>query len=303
MGLGLAGLLICGHPAASEARGSSTKAPPKAPPRTVPQLTPNQKFGAQLFDQCIWYVSQGQSGITRTTDFHISVIAELDLDTTKHRGPMRLWWQAPDKYRQELTSNKTTTTKILNGNFMWILHPNGSVQRMHGTPEGAQAIRQLKEDRTRMGDLAKFITLQSLKGPGVTFDFQGEKKGSGDYAGQWLKISRRARGATTMHFWLAYDRAANGGYVAKWPGIVRVDGDARQRIPTEDFILGNWVPSTVPAQSKRTARKFRYPRTITAYSRVGNQQPVRFLRATVQDIKINAGARDELFRPPAPRRK
>ncbi len=297
LGFGFAIALVCGRPAVTEARGGAAGAKPKAPAK-APQLTPNQKFGAQLFDQCIWYVSQGQTAIPRTKDFHISVIAELDLDTTKHRGPMRLWWRTPDKFRQELTTNKRTTTKILNGNFMWIVHPNGTTQRMHGTPEGARAIRQLKEDRTRMGDLAQFITLQGLKGRGVTFDFQGEKKGDGDYEGQWLKVTRRAPGATTMHFWLAFDKAANGGYVAKWPGIVRIDGVASQRIPTEDFILRSWTASSADAR-----RKFRYPKTITAYSRVGNERPVRFLRANVQAIKLNIGIPETQFRPPAPKRR
>jgi len=289
LGACLAAFLVLGQPSPGEARGG--EAEPAAP-----QLTPNQKYGAALFDQCIWYVSQGQRGITRTTDFHIAVTAELDLDTTKHRGPMRLWWRAPDKYRQELTTNGQTTTKILNGNFMWIVHPTGSVQRMHGTPEGARAIQQLKEDRLRMGDLAQFITLQSLKGPGVTFEYIGEKVGKGDYAGNWLKVTRRAPGVTTMHFWFAYDRAQNGGFVAKWPGVVRIDGDAARGVPTEDFILKDWTES--PATQ---ATKFRYPRQIDAYSQTGNERPVRFLRATVQDIAINAGLADDLFKPPAPR--
>ncbi len=290
LGAGLAACLLVGQPAQSEARGGAA--------RPATQLTPNQKYGAQLFDQCIWYASQGTRGITRTNDFHISVMAELDLDTTKHRGPMRLWWRTPDKYRQELTTSNRTTTKILNGERMWIVHPTGSVQRMHGTSEGARAIRQLKEDRMRMGDLAQFITLQSLKGPGVTFDYMGEKNGSGVFAGKWLKITRRAPGATAMHFWLAYDRAANGGFVAKWPGVVGIDGDPARKVPTEYFILKQWAAS--PAGQPH---KYRYPKSITAYSQMGRQPPVRFLQATVQDIKINTGAQDAYFQPPAARRR
>ncbi|MDJ0523497.1 MAG: hypothetical protein QNJ90_15620 [Planctomycetota bacterium] len=290
LGASLAAALLLGQPTTGEARGGAQPAAPK--------LTPNQRYGAQLFDQCIWYVSQGTRGITRTNDFHISVDAELDLDTTRHRGPMRLWWRAPDKYRQELTTNNRRTTKILNGEFMWIVHPTGSVQRMHGTAEGAQAIRQLKADRLRMGDLAQFITLQSLKSPGATFEYMGEKVGKGSYAGKWLKLTRRAPGATTMHFWLAYDRAQNGGFIAKWPGVVRIDGDAARGIPTEDFILKQWANS--PAGQPH---KFRYPKTITAYSQTGRQRPVRFLQATVQDIRINTGTPDSYFKPPAPRRR
>ncbi|MDA1194280.1 MAG: hypothetical protein O2894_03780 [Planctomycetota bacterium] len=253
----------------------------------------NLVLGEQLFDQCVRWVARGGRGVTRTTDFHIAVTAELDLDAARHRGPMRLWWQAPDKYRQELTTNERATTKILNGDFMWIVHPEGRVQRMHGTSEGAGAIRQVKEDRERMADLAQFITLQSLKGPGVTFEFVGEKTGTGSYAGNWVKITRRAPGAAVMHFWLAYDRDAQGAYLAKWPGIVRVDGDARQKVPAEDFILGSWADS--PAGQPHS---FRYPRTIEAYSRLGTEAPVRFLKATVDGIQLNTGIEAALFRPP-----
>ena len=227
------------------------------------------------------------------------MIAELDLDATKHRGPMRLWWRTPDKYPPGADDQRTrTTTKILNGNFMWIVHPTGSVQRMHGTPEGARAIRQLKDDRMRMGDLAQFITLQSLKGAGVTFEYMGEKEGSGIFAGKRLKVTRRAPGATTMHFWLEYDRAQNGGFIAKAPAVVGIDGDPARNIPTEYFLMKQW--STSPAGQPH---KYRYPKVITAYSQTGRQRPVRFLHATVNDIKINAGTPVSYYKPPAPRRK
>ncbi|MDF1701927.1 MAG: hypothetical protein P1V36_12280 [Planctomycetota bacterium] len=275
----------------AEARGG-----PAAPkPATPASRAANAAMGAQIFDRCIQWVAAGQRGITRTTDFHIAVMAELDLDTARHRGPMRLWWKSPDKYRQELTTNKRTTTKILNGDFMWIVHPSARVQRMHGTSEGAGAIRQLKEDRERMADLAQFITLQSLKGPGVTFEFGGERTGSGSYAGTWLKLTRRAPGAAVMHFWIAFDKDAQGRYLPKYPGVVRIDGDARKKIPTEDFILGDWV--SAPQGQPHT---YRYPRGIEAYSRLAGQAPVRFLKATVTDIRINTGIQDTRFKPPLP---
>ena len=46
------------------------------------------------------------------------------------------------------------------------------------------------------------------------FEFVGEKTGSGSYRGNWVKITRRAPGATLMHLWLAYDKDARGGYTA-----------------------------------------------------------------------------------------
>ena len=271
----------------AEARGGAGAQPAQ------PNVAANRRLGAAIFDQCVRWVANNTRGITQTTDFHIGVTAELDLDNARHRGPMRLWWKAPNKFRQEMTTGNRTTTKILNGDFMWIVHPSARVQRMHGTSEGAGAIRQLKEDRERMADLAKFITLQSLKGPGVIFEFGGERSGSGSYAGNWLKITRRAPGAATMHFWIAYTKDAQGRYLAQYPGVVRIDGDARRRIPTEDFILRDWVRS--PSGQPHT---YMHPRSIEAYSRLAGEQPVRFLKATVNSIQINNGINEALFKPP-----
>lgn len=295
LGLLLTGLLPTGlgvGPRAAEARGGAARPQPKdAQPNAA-----NLRLGAQIFDQCVRWVANRTAGIAQTTDFHIAVTAELDLDNARHRGPMRLWWKAPDKYRQEMTTGGRTTTKILNGDFMWIVHPSARVQRMHGTSEGAGAIRQLKEDRARMADLAQFITLRSLKGPGVTFEFAGERSGTGSYAGRWLKLTRRAPGAAVMHFWIAYTKDPEGRYLAQWPGIVRIDGDARRRIPTEDFILRDWTAAP-PGQP----HTYMHPRSIEAYSRLAGEAPVRFLKATVNDIRINTRIPDENFKPPVPR--
>ncbi len=288
LAIGASAFLFGPAPAPAEARGGGAAPPPN---RGAPAADPNQVMGAQLFDQCIRWVARN-SPVSRTQDFYIHVTAELDLDTTRHRGPMRIWWKAPDKYRQELTSASRMTTKILNGNQAWIVHPNGRVDRMHTRPDAAAQLAQLKDDRARMGDLAQFITLSSLKGRGVVFTFGGEKEGSGAFAGKWLKITRTAPGVNRMHFWLAYTRDPQGRYVATYPGIIRVDGDPRQRLPTEDFVLRGWVDS--PASQPRA---FRYPRTIEAYSREPGRPAVRFLRATVNDIKINVQIPDARFRP------
>lgn len=285
-------------PTSSEARGGAAAPPPPGNP--VPRGNANLALGAQLFDQCVKWVARGGPGVRRTLDFYIGLTAELDLDTTRHRGPMRLWWKAPDKYRQSLTTRGKATSKILNSDFMWIIHPDNRVQRMHGTPEGAGAVRQLKEDRERMADLAQFITLQSLRGPGVTFEFGGEKSGSGNYAGKWVKITRRAPGATLMHFWLAYEKNARGSYLATWPGIIRVEGDARKGIPTEDFILKSWADSA-PNTATQRGPAFRYPREIEAFSISPGKPSLRFLKAKVNTIRINSGIPDTQFKPPARR--
>jgi hypothetical protein len=277
-----------------------------AEPRPAP-ADPRAETGARLFDECVKWVGQGTGGIQRAKDFYVKLEAELDLDQARHKGPMRVWWATNDHFRWEVTTAGRTTTKILNVRRdrnppmpqMWILEADGRVRRMHGTQEGATAIPQLQEDASRLGDLAQFITLRELKGPNVRFLFDGLKKGNGTYAGEWAKVTRVAPGATNISFWLAYRKDAEGVPHASWPGIVRVAGDAREKIPTEDYILRDWRKSP-----KGQPRGFNYPRSIEAYSFVPGtgQSPARFLKATVQDIKINAGIDESRFSPP-PRRQ
>ena len=269
-------------PREAEARGG-TRAP----------MARRASWGPALFDQCVRWVSKGSTGIQHTTDFYINLDAHLVLPGSSHTGPMRIWWQEPDKFRQELTLQGARTTKILNADFMWIIDPRGRVSRVHGKEGARRTIAQLKNDRDRLGDLAKFMTLGALKKPGASFTFQGEKKGTGSYAGNWLKVTRRAAGAATMHFWLDYARNQQGQYVVRYPGIVRIDGDRRQRIPTEDYILRDWRDS-----DPRQPRAFRYPRQIEAYSLRAGGAPARFLQATVRDIKINAGIDPTRFQRP-----
>ncbi|MHC5009382.1 MAG: hypothetical protein ACYTG6_00350 [Planctomycetota bacterium] len=270
--------------------GSGTGAPP-------PAQAPSNALGAKFFDDAIRYVARGQAGIPQVRDFYIKLDAKLDLDNQRHEGPMRLWFQSPTLYRQELTINNGTTTKILNGDQGWIINPQGRTQVLIMTAEGRQSISQLKEDRARLSDITRFLTLQALKGPGVTFSFDGYRQGSGTYAGNWIKLTRRVEGRSNILFWLAYARDQGGNVIATWPGIVRVEGDAQRGYPTEDYILKGWDD---PRSQQRT---FRYPRTIEAYSILrdpaGRSTPARFLYATVDDIKINAGIDGARFQPPA----
>lgn len=292
----LAVALLSGAPV--EAQGKSGVRP--AP--QAPKANPNEVMGARLFDDCIRWVSRGGPGIGRAQDFYVKLNAELDLEQARHKGPMRLWWKTNDRFRWEMTTGNRRLTKILNVNRrvkpartqMWIVQGTGQTRRLHGTAEGARAIKQLQNDAERLGDLAKFITLHELKGPGVRFVYGGARKGKGTYAGDWVKISRYAPGAAVVHFWLAYQRDKAGQVRATWPGVVRVEGDPRAKIPTEDYILKGWRDS--PAGSPRA---FRYPRSIDAYSFVPGtgQSPARFLRADVEDIKINAGIDESRFIP------
>jgi hypothetical protein len=266
--------------------------------------SPAEALGQKYFDDAIRYVARGQTGIPQVRDFFVNLDAKLELDNARHEGPMRLWFQAPTFYRQELTFNNGTSTKILsadprvaNSDRGWIVTPAGRVQDLMLSSEGRQSIAQLKEDRDRLSDLTQFLTLQALKGPGVRFVFEGFKKGSGTYAGDWIKVTRQVPGRSNIMFWLAYVRDPQTGAVtATWPGIVRVEGEPQKGYPTEDYILQEWdFPGT-------EARTFRYPHRIEAYSILTDPQgrtvPTRFLFAYVKDIKINAGIDPARFMPP-----
>jgi hypothetical protein len=185
------------------------------------------------------------------------------------------------------------TTKILSGNQMWIMHPTGAVERMHGRPDGAQAVAQLQKDRKRLADLARFLTLEGLKGPGVQFVNEGPRSGSGTFAGEWMKVRRKLRGAADMVFHLAYQRdprdPSGRSVLCTYPGVVTVEGDPRRNEPTEYYLLKNW----------KRGPQFNYPARIEAFSqaRPGGRM-TRFLLAFVDDIRINTGLQDGLFAPP-----
>jgi hypothetical protein len=269
----------------------------QAPPGQPPAQEPAHAMGEKFFDDAIQYVARGRGGIPQVNDFFVNLDAKLDLDEVRHEGPMRLWFQAPGLYRQELTLNQATTTKILNEDKGWIVTNQGRVQNLALSAEGRRNIEQLKEDRARLFDLTRFLTLQALKGPGVSFVFEGYKRGSGTYAGDWIKITRTVPGRSNITFWLAYARDQAGNVTATYPGIVRVEGDPANSYPTEDYILKDWE------SPQAQARTFRYPRVIEAYSLLqnpqGQTQPARFLYAIVDDIKINAGVDVSRFLPPA----
>jgi len=274
-----------------------------------PVANPNHVLGAKLFDQCIRWVAKGSSGVGKARDFYVKLDAELELESTRHKGPMRIWWKGNDKYRQELTTSGRTTTKILNINrtlkppmsYMWIIQPTGRVRRMHGTPEGARAIAQLRDDATRLGDLAQFITLEELKGPRVIFEYEGTTRGTGTFSskaspsGLWAKVVRKMPGNANIRFWMAFSKDAAGNMTAMWPGVVKVDGSAKEKYPDEYYILKQWRDS--PPERPRAMR---YPRKIEAYSTMpgSGQQPAPFLKADVLDIKINMGIDASLFMPP-----
>lgn len=273
--------------------------PPAVPGAGQPAPQPGaaQALAQRLFDESVRWVARGQQGIQQVRDFYVSLEAKLDLEQTHSEGPMRLWLQTPDLYRQEMTLSNSMQTKILNKGSLWIAGNDGKFVNMLRTADGANALRQANDDLERLVDITTFLTLQGLKGPGVTFESEGEKAPSGAYArpggGTWWKIVRKALGKPNITFWLAHFSDAAGTVHATFPGVVRVDGEPQSNIPTEDYLLQNWDD-----QPGEPARTFRYPRKILAFQSRPGQAAVNFLTAVVTDIKINQGIDATRFLPP-----
>ncbi len=269
--------------------------PPAAP---APAAGSSFALGAQYFDQAVTYVARGGS-IGRATDLYVHLDAKWDLDEKHDEGEQAVWFLAPDKMRSELTAAARTTTKILAGERAWVVLANGTTHRIHGTPGAEKDLKQMKEDLLRVRDLTDFVTLEGLKGPGVSFEFLGAVTGTKAYAGNWLKVLRRSPDDRRITFWLAHETDAAGQLKATWPGVVRVEGDAQAGLHTEDWILKDWDS----ASSK--PRPFRYPFKIEAWQINPDPEaakadpPKRFLTAFVDDIQLNAGIDSSRFQPPA----
>jgi hypothetical protein len=253
--------------------------------------------GSAFFDEAIRYVARG-GALGQARDLYAHLEATWTLPDKHHEGVEVVWFQAPDRMRNELTVLTRTTVKILSGDRAWAILANGSTQRLHATPGAEGDLAQLKEDMLRIRDLTDFVTLEGLKGPGVRFEYVGTVQGSGAYAGDWLKVFRHSPDGRKITFWIAHEKDAAGVEHATWPGVVRVEGDPATGLYTEDWILSAWDSPS----AKR--RPFRYPFKIEAYrfpadpEKAKTERPQRFLRAFVDDIQVNAGVDPARFEPP-----
>ena len=301
-GFALGLVLLQGSVENAFGRGGSVPAPPAG---AGPASSPSVVRGNRFFDQAVGWINAGRPGIHRINSFYASLESvKLDISDNHQEGYLRLWFGAPDKFRQEWRQTKAlargtpTTTKLLNGKRMWILQPDNSVRRMHGTPDGQRAIPQLESDLNRLRDLAKFLTLQGLKGRGTTFEDMGPVKPTGPFAGNWTRVKRTLRGGAEMMFYFAYSADAQGRPEAvTYPGVVVVMGDARRQEPTEAYVLKNW----------KNGPQFRYPGQIEAYmleSWKTGAQWRRFLLAYPTDIRLNPVLDEaKTFLPPPARPK
>lgn len=272
----------------------------RPPPGPVDEGSPAAagNLAERLFDEAAAWVNRGSAPALAPHAVYLALDATFELDTTRSEGPMRLWLQQPDKFRQEMMVSNSPQTKLLNAENLWIAGADGRFRHMNRTADGQGALRQAQEDRERLLDITTFLTLQGLKGPGVTFEYLGETNPSGSYArqegGSWAKLVRKAPGRPNITFWLAHVTDAQGLMRATYPGVVRVDGEPQNNIPTEDYILQDWAdrPSDPP-------RLLRFPRRILAFELRPDQRPLNFLRAGVADIEIDADIDPARFAPPA----
>jgi len=276
--------------------------PPAVPPPAVPPPTAGLEdslmAGARYFDQAIAYVARGGT-LGRAVDLYAHLDVKWDLEDNHHEGEQKVWFQTPDRMRTEIVAAGKAQTKILLGDKAWNVLSNGVVRRVHGTPDAAAQMKQMAEDLQRVQDLTAFVTLEGLKGPGIVFEFQGATRGDGLYAGEWLKVARRAPDGRKITFWLGLQRGADGSVRAAAPGVVRIDGDAATGLWTEDWILSDWdAPRAQP-------RPYRYPARLQAWrihadpAKQREVPPTRFLFAAVNDIQVNAGIPPQVFAPPA----
>lgn len=261
---------------------------------------PAYAWGALFFDQAARWVEGDGPSVDRLETFRCSLAAKIELDTSRREGRIRCWYRAPDAFRQEVETHGGTTTHILRGRRGWSVDPEGRVEDLTRMPDGVQRLGQLHQGRSRVVDWFEFLTLRPLQGPEARFRFDGYKRGSGTYAGKWIKITRVHPGQRKIVFWLAYERVSGGDDVrATWPGIVRIEGagEGEHGTYTEDWILEEW-----DAPSSETWMGRRFPRRIEAYAiekdAADRTVPRRFLFALVEDLQVNEPVEDRLFEPP-----
>lgn len=285
LALGAALLVVLALPFAPFA-GTPANVAHAAPP------VPAEVHGDRFFRQAIAYVANGKDVVHNVTNFFAELEdVRMNWEDSHHEGYLRLWFANPDKYRFEMRSQRKSrdvTTKLLVGNEMWVISPSGS-KAMHKSAEGAAAIKQARQDRERLSDLSKFLTLAGLLGNNVKFVYQGPKRGSGTFAGEWLQVDRTAPDGSVIAFFFAYEKDAQGRIKrATHPGVVTVVGDPSKGEPTEHFILSDW----------REGQFFRFPGKISAYAKKGPGAPKRFMLAFTRDIRINAKMPPTVFAPP-----
>jgi hypothetical protein len=259
---------------------------------------PRFVWGRKFFEQAIRYVSRDRLFRPRIADFEVRLDAKLEVEGAAHEGQMRFWYSGAGGFRWDTKGREGTTSMVLNGEKGWLQAADGRTKTLGTSREDREWMRGVRAQRAWVGELADVIALQPLRGGGARFRFDGYKRGSGTYAGEWAKVTRLAPGQRDMLFWFAYERGSGNEVTVTWPGIVRIEGNPQY--PTEDYILREWDSEHLPERTR-----FRYPRRIEAYAIMKDDQerpaPRRFFFAIVEDIRFNAGFDAKAFDRPAAR--
>jgi outer membrane lipoprotein-sorting protein len=282
----------------ADARGGAADAPGGAPAAAPMDAAAQARLGAAYFEQAARWLRNGRAQAAPLVDFHADLSdVQMDVDKRKNEGHMRVWLKSPDKYRVEVRPRRVegdATIKILDGQRMWIQHPDGRVDRMHGRGDGTAAIEQTQADRERLLDVATFMTLSGFQTPGATFLYEGIHTGEKTLAGTRVHVRRRKEGERDLLFQFEFmrDPADKSGATLRIgaPRVVMLAGDVAKEIEEEYYVLDGWV----------AGKAHPFPKKIQALSRARPDVGLtRFMLAFPNLIRINAGAPDSLFAPPS----
>ncbi len=227
-------------------------------PKPAPAApTKAEREGRRLFDQSVAWVHAGRPAPTAVRDVFVDL---MDLSMGRHDGNLRVWYQAPDKLRWALRKEAggPSSIKVLDGDRMWVSPAERDPARRQWKgfgrlgPEAGRMLAQLREDRDRIARLTRFLSIKSLDGKGVRFEYEGEQTWPRGHhlAGRWLKLKRHAPDGERMALLLA--RAAGKTLAAAHPFAI-LQPAAGER-PAQHLVLKRWKRSKDGTWPQRIAR-------------------------------------------------
>ena len=284
--------------AAKPIDGAVHPRPVEGQPVVFPEASDAElRWGAAFFEDSARWVAGEGAVVERIETFHCRLDVKLEGRSSRLEGPVSLWYRAPGSFRLERESRAGTTTHILAGERGWLIHPDSHVEDLSASRAGRVEMADVRVTRDRFVDVLAAVTLLPMRQGSTGFSFAGYKRGSGTYAGNWIKLVRQPPGTRRVMCWLAYDRSDLDEVHTTWPGIVRVEDEGERGAWTEDLILKEWDS---PLAERGAGRRF--PRRIEAYAIDKSRDrtiPRRFLFAIVDDLQVNVPLEERLFEPPA----
>lgn len=219
-----------------------------------------------------------------------------------HEGHLELWFEAPDRFREEWrTSSRDTSprVKLLDGEKAWIKTPTSPEwKRQHGSSDGVRVIAQLKRDLKQLADLARFLSPVSLDGPGVTWRLDGVQRLAPPLAPAdapaFERVRREAPGEPTMLLFFARAPADAGVAAGRYPQVIGIQGDAADGTRREWFVLDRW---------RRMPNGHARPGRIQGFAPARTGPLRRFVLLFPERVALNPTLAASVFRPPAPEPK